>query len=53
MYSPHVEVPTSVLAWLHTQSKSAFCGDMLRVIQREGGLTEAQLKMVLNLKGGK
>jgi hypothetical protein len=38
-----IEIPAYLLAWMQTQSQSAFIGDMLQVHLRTGGLTEQQL----------
>jgi hypothetical protein len=37
------EVPQYLIDWMRTQSKSAFIGDMLRVWNTNGGLSERQL----------
>lgn len=38
------EIPTDLLNWMRTQSRSAFVGDMLRKIQRDGGVSSRQLE---------
>jgi hypothetical protein len=40
------EVPAKVFAWMTRQSKSAFIGDMLEQIRRNGGLNDKQLLQV-------
>ncbi len=44
LFSPPLEVPTELEAWMRTQSQSAFVGDMLRLLARKGGLTAEQLE---------
>jgi hypothetical protein len=45
-YSPPLEVPPATVEWLRSRSDLAFAGDMLRVMQRAGGLTQRQLDMI-------
>lgn len=50
-YIPVLEVSETIMFLLHDNAhKSAFAADMLRVIQRKGGLTENQLDMVRNFR---
>lgn len=50
IFQPPVEIPADVLQWMHTQSQSAFIGDMLRLYQRKGGISQNQLEEVLKMK---
>lgn len=50
MFNPPCEVPCELEQWMRTQSQSALCGDMLRVIARTGGLTATQLATMYELK---
>jgi len=46
-YSPPLEVKQSTIDFLRIFARQyAFCADMLRVIDRTGGLTENQLRAV-------
>jgi hypothetical protein len=51
MFQPILEVPSEMLVWMHKQSHSAFIGDMLRLIQRKGGLTQNQLNEIKKMMG--
>jgi hypothetical protein len=46
-YHSPVEVPAALITWMRSHaSRNAFLADMLRVIDRTGGLTQRQLDMV-------
>ena len=50
-YQPPVTVPEDVIKFLRSiASRNSFAADMLRVEQRTGGLTEAQLQRVVEIK---
>lgn len=49
-YNPPLEVPADLIAWMRQQSWSAFIGDMLRVIDRTGGLASWQLVEVQKMR---
>lgn len=51
VYNPPLEVSPEIVAWLRDNARRlAFAGDMLRVIQRKGGLTQTQLDMIAQLR---
>lgn len=46
-YSPPLEVPQELINWMRARaSQSALLADMLRVIDRKGGLTQSQIDRV-------
>ncbi len=46
-YNPPLDVPKELVNWMREHaSSSAFLADMLRMIDRKGGLTQGQLDMV-------
>ena len=50
-FSPLILVPQSVIDYLRANaSRNAFFADMLRVIQRDGGVTQKQLDLILTSK---
>jgi len=47
-FIPFVSVPQNVIDFMRANaSKNAFYADMLRVNQREGGITQRQLDLIL------
>jgi len=51
-FSPPVSVPQNVIDFMRDNaSKNVFFADMLRVIQRNGGVTQTQLDLILTFKG--